>query len=195
MSSAQVSARETQYVARERILRTAYDLFASRGIRAVGVDEVIARSGVAKATLYRHFRTKNDLVLAFLERRQQVWTHELIEAGSYARGNDPEQRLLAMFDVLDEWFRSTDFDRCTFLNVLLEMGPEHPVGRAAIECLQALRGIVSGRARDAGLREPEEFARSWHILMKGSIVAAYEGDQDAARRSRMMAVDLVERHR
>ena len=66
--------------ARERILSTAYELFKRRGIRAVGTDEVIARACVAKATLYRHFATKNDLVLAVLERREQLWTHGLIEA-------------------------------------------------------------------------------------------------------------------
>lgn len=196
MNVARVEARDGhQYVARERIMRTAYELFARRGIRAVGIDEVIARSGVAKATLYRHFRTKNDLVLAFLERRDQLWTRELLEAGSQRRGKTPEERLLAMFDVLDEWCRSDDFDRCTFINVLLEMGPDHPVGKAATGYLQHLRSIVSTRAEEAGLREPEEFARAWHILMKGSIIAAYEGDMDAPVRAKRMAADLIASHR
>lgn len=195
MRVAHTEPREVHHAARERIMQTAYELFARRGIRAVGVDEVIAKSGVAKATLYRHFRTKNDLVLAFLQRRQTVWTHELLEVGSRRRGDTAEQQLLAMFDVFDEWFRSDDFDRCTFVNVLLEMGPDHPVGQAAIECLQNLRGIVAARARQAKLRSPEEFARSWHILLKGSIIAAYEGDQSAARRAKSMAADLIERHR
>src|ERR1700739_2180801 len=86
--------------ARERILSAAYDLFSRRGIRAVGTDEVIERAGVAKATLYRHFATKNDLVLAVLERREELWTHGLIEAQSEQRGNTPEDRLLWLFDVL-----------------------------------------------------------------------------------------------
>ncbi|WP_286901221.1 TetR/AcrR family transcriptional regulator [Thermocrispum sp.] len=183
------------YVARERILRTAYDLFSRRGIRAVGVDEVIERSSVAKATLYRHFRTKNELVIAFLERRQQVWTRELVLDESGRRGQTPEERLLAMFDVLDEWIHSDDFDRCTFINVLLEMGPDHPVGKAAIGYLEELRDMVKQRADEAGLYRTEEFARSWHILMKGSIIAAYEGDGDAARRAKRMAADLIEQHR
>lgn len=183
------------YVARERILRAAYELFSRRGIRAVGVDEVIERSSVAKATLYRHFRTKNDLVIAFLERRQQVWTRDMVRDESERRGSTPDEQLLAMFDVLDEWIHSDDFDRCTFINVLLEMGPDHPVSRAAIDCLEELRGIVKERAEKAGLHRTEEFALSWHILMKGSIIAAYEGDGEAARRAKIMAADLIEQHR
>lgn len=175
-------------------MRTAYELFAHRGIRAVGVDEVIAHSGVAKATLYRHFHTKNDLVLAFLDRRQQLWTHDLVEAGSVRRGRSPKERLLAMFDVLDEWIHSDDFDRCTFINVLLEMGPDHPAGQAAIRCLENLRSIVTGWAEQAGLHDPESFARSWHILLKGSIISAYEGDTDAAVRARRMGAKLIEQH-
>ncbi|MFD4198671.1 TetR/AcrR family transcriptional regulator [Amycolatopsis thermoflava] len=182
--------------ARERILETAYQLFSRRGIRAVGVDEVIARSQVAKATLYRHFPSKDDLVLAFLDRREQLWTVGLIERQARARGETPEGKLLAIFAVLDDWFRSpADFDACAFVNVLLEMGADHPLGQACIRHLDTLRGIVAGLAREAGLAEPEDLARSWHLLMKGAIVSAAEGDADAAVRAREMARDLLARHR
>ena len=91
--------------ARERILTTAYRLFTRRGIRAVGTDEVIAQSGVAKATLYRHFPSKNDLVLAVLQRREELWTLGLVERQSRLRGDTPEERLLAIFDVFHDWFQ------------------------------------------------------------------------------------------
>ncbi|MCP2288671.1 TetR/AcrR family transcriptional regulator [Nocardia amikacinitolerans] len=181
--------------ARERILAAAYLLFTRRGIRDVGVDEVIARAGIAKATLYRHFRTKDDLVLAVLRRREKLWTFGFVEERSRLLGQTPEDRLLAIFDVFDEWFNSPDFDACTFINVLLEMGAEHPAGRASIEHLDNIRGVVRARAHSAGLREPDEFARSWHILMKGSIVSAAEGDRQAARRAREMARALIAAHR
>ncbi|TDC53230.1 TetR/AcrR family transcriptional regulator [Jiangella ureilytica] len=181
--------------ARERMLAASYDLFSRRGIRAVGVDEVIARSGVAKATFYRHFPSKNDLVLAFLERREQEWTIGLVRSESERRGTTPEERLLAIFDVFADWFVSDDFDGCSFINVLLEMGSAHPLGEASIEYLENIRAIVRERAEQAGLRESEEFARSWHILMKGSIVSAAEGDVDAARRAKAMARCLIEQHR
>lgn len=181
--------------ARERILATSYRLFARRGILGVGVDEVIERSHVAKATFYKHFPSKNDLVLAYLGRREREWTIGLVEAGSEKLGDTPEERLLAIFDVFDEWFRSDDFDGIAFITVLLEMGRSHPLGEASIQHLANLRGIVSARAADAGLRDPEEFARSWQILMKGSIIAALEGDTGAAPRAKAMAADLIERYR
>jgi AcrR family transcriptional regulator len=180
---------------RERILDTAYQLIARRGVRDVGVEEVIATAGIAKATLYRHFRSKNDLVLAVLEHREQVWTLGLVEAEARRRGSTPEERLLAVFDVFDEWFRSDGFDTCTFVNVLLEMGPAHVLGVASIRHLENIRSVIAQLATEAGLRDPEAFARSWHILMKGSIVSAAEGDTDAALRARTMAASLIDQHR
>jgi AcrR family transcriptional regulator len=182
--------------ARERILSTAYALFSQRGIQAVGVDEVIARSGVAKATLYRHFPSKDALVLAFLQRREQLWTIQLVERQSHLRGRTPEERLLAIFDVFHDWFaRREDFDGCSFINVLLELGADHPAGKASIRYLDNIRAIVRERAEQAGLSDAEGFARSWHILMKGSIVSAAEGDLEAAHRAQAMARQLIERHR
>ena len=132
---------------RERILNAAYELFSRRGIRAVGTDEVIERAGVARATLYRHFATKNDLVLAVLERREQLWTHGLIEAQSHLRGSTPEERLLAIFDVMHDWFQLRDgYEGCSFINVLLELGPEHPAGQACLVHIEHVRDIVRRRA-------------------------------------------------
>lgn len=181
--------------ARERILSTAYDLFARRGIRDVGVDEIIERAGVAKATLYRHFPSKDALVLAFLERREELWTRGFVEAGARDRGHTPEERLLAIFDVFDGWFRSKEFEACSFINVLLELGPRHTVGKASIDYLENIRGVVSSLAEEAELRDVESFARSWHILMKGSIISATEGDVDAAKRAQKMAALLIDQHR
>ena len=181
--------------ARERIVDSSYELFSHRGIQAVGVDELIENAGVAKATLYRHFPSKDDLVLAFLERREELWTHELVEAGAKSRGSTPEEQLLAIFDVFDEWFRREDFEACSFISVLLEMGPEHPAGRASMRHLENIRSIVRELAEEAGLRDPASFARSWHILMKGSIVSAAEGDLEAAHRAQSMARQLIDEYR
>lgn len=182
--------------ARERILAAAYELFSRRGIRAVGTDEVIERAGVARATLYRHFATKNDLVLAVLERREEIWTHGLIEERSRQRGATPEEQLLAIFDVLHDWFQLRDgYEGCSFLNVLLELGADHPAGRACIMHIDHVRDIVRHRAIAAGLTDVEEFASSWHILMKGAIVLAAVGDLDAAVCAKKMAVALIEEHR
>jgi AcrR family transcriptional regulator len=187
--------QEPSSKARERILETAYELFSRRGIRDVGVDEVIERAGVAKATLYRHFPSKDDLVIAFLERREERWTLAWVEAEAKRRGTTPEEQLLAIFELFDEWFHRDDFEACSFINVLLEMGPAHPVGQASVRHLASIRSVVGRLAEDAGLRNPESFSHSWHILMKGSIVSAAEGDAEAAQRARSMGRLLIEQHR
>ena len=195
-SSRAVTTPDGVESARERILSTAYELFKHRGIRAVGIDEVIARAGVAKATLYRHFPTKDHLVLAVLERREQRWTYGLIEAQSRQRGTTPEEQLLAIFDVLDEWFHDVGgYEGCSFINVLLEMGIDHPAGQASIAYIDRVRDIVLHRALAAGLTDVEEFASSWQILMKGAIVLAAVGDLDSASRAKKMASTLIEEHR
>ena len=181
--------------ARDRILDTSYELFSRRGVRAVGIDELIEHAGVAKATLYRHFPSKDDLVVAFLERREQRWTREWVEAEATRRASDPEGQLLAIFDAFDEWFRRKDFEACSFINVLLELGPRHPAGRACVQHLETIRSIVRRLAEEAGLRDPAAFAHSWHILMKGSIIAAAEGDVEAAQRGQAMAARLIDDHR
>jgi AcrR family transcriptional regulator len=181
--------------ARDRILAAAYELFSTRGIRAVGTEEVLARAGVAKSTLYRHFPSKEALVLAFLQRREQRWTREYVEAEARRRGSTPRERLLAIFDVFDEWFHRDDFEGCSFVNVLLEMGDlDSPLGKASAAHLEYIRSVVRTLAEEAGVQDSDTFAHSWHILMKGSIVAAGEGDLVAARRARAMGEDLLDRH-
>jgi AcrR family transcriptional regulator len=183
-------------VARDRILDSAYQLFSRRGVRAVGIEEVIGRATVAKATLYRHFPSKEELVIAFLEQREQVWTHGWVEAEARKRGATPEESLLAIFDLFDEWFHRDDFEGCSFINVLLETADRtHPVGRASLEHLENIRSVLRSLAEEAGLRDGGEFARSFHILMKGSIVQAAEGDLDAAKRAQAMARSLIQTYR
>jgi len=182
--------------ARQRILDSAYELFSRRGVRAVGVDEVIKSASVAKATLYRHFKSKDDLVLAFLQQREQLWTKDWVEAEARRRGENPEEQLLAIFDLFHDWFQNEDFEGCSFINVLLEMNDRKtPIGKASADHLTAIRSIIRSLAEEAGLRESEQFAHSWHILMKGSIVAAAEGDRDAARRAQAMGRLLIEQYR
>jgi len=186
----------TEPVARQRILESAYDLFSRRGVRAVGIEEVIERAAVAKATLYRHFPSKDDLVLEFLRQRETIWTHGWVETEARKRGTTPEGRLLAIFDLFDEWFRQKDFEACSFIKVLLEMNDRsHPLCRACAAHLENIRSFVRALAQEAGLRDPAGFAHSWGILMRGSIVAAAEGDVEAARRAKSMARLLLDQHR
>lgn len=173
--------------ARERLLATAYDLFCRHGIRAVGIDTIIQRSGVAKMTVYRHFRSKDELVLAVLQRREQAWTIDWLRAEVMRHADTPAERMLAIFDVFDRWFRRRDFEGCLFVNALLEIDDrKHPIHQASRGHLARIRDFVEGLAREAGVPDPDNVARQWHILMKGSIVAAGEGDVDAARRAQQL---------
>ncbi len=181
--------------ARERILDSAYELFSRRGIRDVGIDEVVEHAGVAKATLYRHFPSKDDLAVAFLERRDEVWTQQFFVAQLQRRGRTAEERLLAVFDVFDEWFRRGDFEACSFIKVLLEMGSTHPAGAASVRHLGNIRVVLRSLAEEANLHEVDSFAHSFQILMKGSIVSAAEGDAEAAQRAKTMARALIDGHR
>ena len=177
--------------ARERILDSAYELFSQNGIRAVGIEAVLAHSGVARQTLYRHFESKQNLVIAFLERREEVWTRRWLQDEVEARESDPAERLLAIFDVFDEWFREPGFEGCTFINVMLEHpDSSDPINRAGVDYLAGIREFLEGLARQAGVPEPDDFARQWHILMKGSIVAAGEGDREAALRAKRIGALL-----
>jgi AcrR family transcriptional regulator len=179
--------------ARERVLAVAYDLFSRRGIRAVGVDTIIEQAGVAKMTFYRHFPSKNDLILAFLRRREELWTHRWLEDEVKRRASAPSERLLTIFDVFHEWFQRADFEGCSFINVLLEMFEEgNPAKAATTVHLANIRLFLRGLAEESGVAEPDDFARKWHILMKGSIVAAGEGDKFAARRARQVGRLLLD---
>jgi AcrR family transcriptional regulator len=173
-------AKGTPAGARERILGAAYELFSRQGIGAVGVDTIIARSSTAKMSLYRHFRSKEELVLAFLERRERLWTFAWLQAEITARAGDPVARLLTIFDVFDDWFRTPEFEGCSFINVLLESKPQTIVHQAAAAHLAEIRKIVANLAAEARLADPAGFARTWHLLMKGCIIAAQEGHREAA---------------
>ena len=196
MVATNVTRADSGQSARERILDTAYELFSHRGIHDVGVDELVERAGVAKATLYRHFPSKDELVLAFLEQREQTWTYGWVEGEARRRAATPEEQLLAIFDLFDDWFHGDAFEGCSFVNTLLEFRDlDHPVGRASADYLENIRSVVRKLALEAGLRDPDDFALSWHILMKGSIVQAAEGDRDAAKRARALGALLIEQHR
>lgn len=179
---------------RERAIGAAYELFSRKGVRAVGVDAVIEEAGIAKATLYRNFSSKENLTLAFLERREQRWTQGWLQVEVERRGGTPCERLLSIFDIFGEWFARPDFEGCAFVSIMLELEDRaNPIRQATVRHLANIRDFVAGLATVAGVADADGFARQWHILMKGSIVAAAEGDTQAALRARELGVLLLER--
>ena len=143
-------------------------------------------------TLYRNFPSKDDLILDFLRRREQLWTRDWLETESQRRGETPREQLLAIFDVFSEWFGQPDFEGCAFLTTMIEVNDrEHPIHQAAVGHLANIRGYIERLAAECGIRDVDSFARKWHILMKGSIMAAHEGDTAAAARAREMGELLL----
>ena len=179
--------------ARERLLTAAYELFSRSGIRAVGVDSITDAADVAKMTLYRNFNGKNDLALAFLDLREQRWLDGWVQAETQARAATGAGRLLAVFDIFTEWFERDDFEGCPFVTSLLEFEDrDDPVRQACVRHLANVRAYLCELATEAGALNPERFAAQWHILIQGAIIAAHEGDADAATKARELGALLLE---
>jgi AcrR family transcriptional regulator len=180
---------------RDRILDAAYDLFSRSGVRAIGVDTITAEADVAKMTLYRNFASKTALALAVLKLREERWTLGWVQAEVRQRATSPASQLLAIFEIFSEWFHRDDFEGCAFVTSLLEFDdPADPVRQACVAHLANIRAFVGELASAAGVEDPQRFAGQWHLLMKGSIVAAHEGDRDAAMKARELGELLLERH-
>lgn len=179
----------------ERIREAAYELFTRHGVRAVGVDTVVEHAGAAKMTLYRNFASKEELILDFLRRREEIWTESWLRATTRSRTELPGGRLLAIFDLFDEWFGRDDFEGCSFLTTMIEVhDPRDPVHQASVHHLARIRAYLRELAAAAGIDDPDTFARQWHILMKGSIMAAHEGDRGAARAAREVGRTMLVAH-
>ncbi len=179
---------------RDRILDAAYGLFSRAGVRAIGVDTITAEADVAKMTLYRNFASKSELALAFLTLREERWTRGWVQAEVQRRADTPGEQLLAIFEIFSEWFAREDFEGCAFITSLLEFDDRaDPVRQACVTHLANIRAFLCELATAAGVQDPARFAAQWHILMKGSIVAAHEGDADAAMKAREMGLLLLAR--
>jgi AcrR family transcriptional regulator len=175
--------------AAQRILDAAERLFYSRGVQAVGIDMIVAEAGVGLKTLYAHFGSKDRLVEAYLRRRSQHWLDRLQIRMAQLHGHD---RVLVIFDALNEWFAAPDFSGCAFINAVGELHA-NPVARAiAREHKQAVRALLRHGARDAAVTDPDTFADQLMLLVEGATVTAYvEGDKLAAIRARATAAALL----
>ncbi|SRR6266508_1014574 len=165
------TSTEPRPAARERILEAASRLFLRDGFRAVGVDTIVAEAGIAKMTLYTHFPSKDDLIVAYLERANgQFW--EWLD-GASAGVDDPRARLVAMFDAVGKLANSPGCLGCTFQGTAAEFpDPQHPGHRVALAHKQAVRARLRTLTEHAGLRAPEDLADQLLLLMDGAWVAA-----------------------
>ncbi len=185
------SAVREPTAARQKILSAAYELFARNGIQAVGVDAVVAHSGVAKMTLYRHFASKEDLALAFLNLRSERWAEDWLKTEVERRSTDPAERLLLVFDLYNEWFQSPKFEGCAFIRVMLESEAGSMLHQTAAKKLAELGDYITALANAVGLADAAGFSKAWQMLMKGSIIDAYGGNRNAALEAKHAATLLL----
>jgi len=172
---------------RRLLLDTARELFYAEGIRAVGVDRIAAVSGVAKSTLYQHFRTKEELVAAYLREWSACWRDTVADQLA-ARGPDPADRALAVFDLLDDAVRDPEFRGCPFINAGAEY-PATPVVEAPVEDHRRwTTALFTGLMDDAGAPDAALVGDALAQLHDGATVSAYlDGRLEAPARARQAA--------
>jgi AcrR family transcriptional regulator len=178
---------------RERILRTAYELFTQHGLGTVGVDRIVADAEVSKMTLYRHFRSKDELIAAVIERHCQLWLENWLEPTTLEQDGSPAERLLAVFVSLNEWFADENFQGCLLLNSVLETHDRSStVRRTSLHAIDGIYEFLARLASETGAADPERLAQRIHLLMRGAIVAATEGRPYALREGQEAARQLVQ---
>lgn len=164
---------EKKESAKERILRVADELFYQEGVRAVGIDRIIAESGVAKASFYRSFPTKDDLVVAYLELRRLRGIGYI----EHARKERPEsalEQLRFLFDYLAELMKRPDYRGCAFMNAIVEFPDTgHPCHVKALAIRNDVFDRVADMAQEAGLRGPRELSEQLRMLYSGASMVAY----------------------
>ncbi|MGZ4618599.1 MAG: TetR/AcrR family transcriptional regulator [Frankiaceae bacterium] len=178
--------------ARDRILNTAFRLFYAHGPHRVGVDTIIAESGVAKATLYKHFPRKDDLVLAYLDQVDQAWFGQL-RAAARSAGDDPRAQLVGMFDALTTACRRDGYHGCAFINTAAETDAGTEVHARTLEHKNVVRAWVAELARQAHAQDPDLLARQVTVLLDGGLSAGVlDSGQAAATAARAAAQTLVD---
>lgn len=167
---------------RDRLLDTAADLFYRDGFRAVGIDTLLAEAGLAKMTLYHHFASKEELIVAALERRGRI-TREAVAAAVAAAGPSPRKRLQALFDCYQQRLAGKGFKGCAFIRAAGEYPDVNsPVHQAVAFHKGLMREGIETILRDLEVAEPARLARQIHLLLEGAIVTAHNFDDPAALR-------------
>lgn len=178
---------------RAELVEKSLALFYRNGFHATGMDLVARETGVSKTSIYKHFRTKDELILAVLRLRDENFRNWLWRRAA-ERAEQPAAQLLAIFDALGEWFAQPGFQGCMFIKAAAEFQQEdHPVNVQAMEHKRLLEAHMADLARQAGLTDPAGLARQLLILKEGAIVlAAMSHDPAPAAQARRVAAQLLD---
>lgn len=178
---------------RDHLIEVACGLFYRHGFHATGIDTILAESGVAKMTLYKHFRSKDDLILATLRLQDRRWREWFVSAVEQ-RAAAPRERLLAMFDVLEVSFRRKSFCGCPFLKATSEFPAlNDPVHQIAVRHQSEVCRYIRGLASEAGAGDPDGLAEQLGLLLRGAIATAQvAGKVGSARKAKEVARGLID---
>ena len=177
---------------RDHLVETASQLFYREGFRAVGIDTLLAEAGVAKMTLYHHFTSKEELIVAVLEERS-ARLQGTLDKGLAEAGKNSSRQLGAVFDGLKQFFDSDEFKGCAFIRALSEYpDPQHPIHQAAWAHKRAMNSRFLGIAKNAGAKNPSAVADAISLLVDGAIVAAHATrSSESANQARAAAMSLL----
>lgn len=163
---------------RDELVQKALQTFYRNGFNATGMDKLVAESGISKTSMYKHFRTKEDLIIAVLRLRDENfrnWLYRRMEE----LGSTPREQLIAMFDALDEWFAEPGYRGCMFIKASSEfLESDHPIHKQSADHKRMLEDHMVRLARQADVSEPELLARQLLLLKEGAIVTAHLGHTD-----------------
>jgi AcrR family transcriptional regulator len=181
---------------RDRLIGVAMHLFYQYGINPVSLDRVIDEAGISKTAFYKHFESKDDLVVAALKARDEWEMTAWREAARVMAGDEPRAQLLGLVDILDLLFNDPCFHGCQFINAAAEFpDPNDPVHQVAAAHKRANRDMVRDLACDAGTETPDEFADTYTLLFEGTLVLRQVHDRDdAARVARPVFERLIDMH-
>jgi AcrR family transcriptional regulator len=177
LSTTAPAQAEHRASARERLLDAANELFYAEGVQTVGIDRIIERAGVAKASLYNLFGSKEELVAAYLASRHDRTTSRLIEA--IDKVDDPRQKILAVFDAQAQQYQQPDFNGCAFIAASTEARSGGLVEHAADDFRTWIRTMFTNLAEQAGAPDPVSLGRQLHLIYDGAGLAARMDHHDA----------------
>ena len=178
---------------RELIVSEALKLFYQNGFNATGIERIISEAGVSKKTLYNHFKSKDELVLTTLRKRDELFRNSIMRE-TERLGSTPRERLLTIFDAHDQWFQEKEFSGCMFINASAEFSSQQdPNHIISAEHKRLVRDYICELAQQAGAKDPQALANQLHLLLEGAIVEAHvSGNKQAAQMARTMAAVFVE---
>jgi AcrR family transcriptional regulator len=178
---------------KDKILQAASELFYSQGVRATGVDAIAKAANTTKMSLYKYFSSKDELVVAFLRKRDEDFTTWFVEQVE-AKADNPKAKLLAVFDVISEWMDIPEFRGCAFINAAAEFPLDgNPVLKVSAEFYDKFRNYIADLARQYGSTQPESLAIQLSLLIEGAIVSEQmKRHSGAAEQAKQAAVKLIE---